>query len=68
MMLIHIEILKHMAKKIYTFVNVFLPLSQISINEHLKQLTDAHGDFGLTHGNYTVYLIAFTSKHETVTV
>lgn len=65
MMLIHIEILivEHMAKKM-----CFSPLSQISIDEHLKQLTDAYGDFGLTHGNYTVCLVVLTSKHETVCV
>lgn len=64
MMLIHIEIL--IVEQIYTrLLMCFSPLSQISINEHLKQLTDAHGDFGLTHGNYTAYLVVLTSKHET---
>ncbi|XP_035768824.1 dystrophin-like [Neolamprologus brichardi] len=32
-------------------LNTRWSLLQISINEHLKQLTDAHGDFGLTHGS-----------------
>lgn len=31
---------------------VFIFLWQISITEHLKQLTDAHRDFGLRHGEY----------------
>lgn len=32
--------------------NVFLSIfvRQISVTEHLKQLTDAHRDFGLLHG------------------
>ncbi|MEQ2249712.1 hypothetical protein ILYODFUR_032096, partial [Ilyodon furcidens] len=28
-----------------------LSLSQISVKEHLKQLTDAHKDFGLSQGS-----------------
>lgn len=32
---------------------VFLFHCQISITEHLKQLTDAHRDFGLRHGEYS---------------
>lgn len=35
----------------------FIFLRQISITERLKQLADAHRDFGLRHGEYNNNLI-----------